>query len=189
MCGTCGTYTELMAAVEQDLPDVVVTDIRMPPTETDEGIRAAVEIGRDHPEVGVVVLSQHVEAAYAMALLGAGSKGRAYILKDRSEDVMFAAIRAVAVGGSYVDPDVVDAMIATKRSGRNALAQLSPRELEVLGEVATGLSNAAIAGRLFIGERAVEKHINSIFAKLGLTSEPEVHRRVKAVLIYLHGPD
>jgi len=184
----CADLDELRAAVEADPPDVVLTDIRMPPTGTDEGIAAATELREQRPDVGVVVLSQYAEPAYALQLLDGGSEGRAYLLKERlsEPDELMAAIREVARGGSVVDPKVVEALVGARtKASRSALAQLTPRELEVLAEIAQGKNNAAVAASLFLSERAVEKHINSLFSKLGLGAEPEVHRRVKAVLVYL----
>jgi DNA-binding NarL/FixJ family response regulator len=186
--GSCSTLPELLAAVEQHQPDVVVTDIRMPPTGTDEGIQAARAIKGSHPDAGVVVLSQYADPAYALALFEDGSDRRSYLLKDRVADVedLADAIRAVARGGSRIDPRIVDALVAARGNrGRSPLDHLTPREREILGEIATGKSNAAIAASLQLSERAVEKHSNSIFAKLGITNEPDVNRRVKAVLLYL----
>jgi DNA-binding NarL/FixJ family response regulator len=174
--------------VDEEPPDVVVTDIRMPPSGTDEGIRAANAVRERHPGVGVVVLSQYANPDYALALLEGGSARRAYLLKERVGDVeeLLGAIREVARGGSVVDPKVVDALVtATSRAVKSDLDRLTPREGEILGEMATGKSNAAIAASLVLSERAVEKHTNSIFSKLGLTEEPDVNRRVKAVLLYL----
>ena len=182
------TYDELVAAVTADPPDVVLTDIRMPPTHTDEGIRAAAWCREHHPSVGVVVLSQYATPAYAHALFEHGSDGRAYLLKDRVADVdeVVYAIDAVARGGSVVDPKIVDELVAARsRRPRSPLEQLTSRELEILSEIATGKSNNAIASTLFLSERAIEKHSNSIFSKLGLSEEPDVNRRVKAVLLYL----
>jgi DNA-binding NarL/FixJ family response regulator len=188
VCGACGTYDELLEAVEREQPDVVITDIRMPPTGTDEGIRAALTLRDAHPETGVVVLSQYADPAYALALLERGSEGRAYLLKERVSDAgqIVHAIHEVARGGSVIDPVVVEALVA-KRAGRkaSALERLTPREREVLEQMAQGRNNAGIAQALFLSERAVEKHINSLFSKLGLSEEPDVHRRVKAVLLYL----
>jgi DNA-binding NarL/FixJ family response regulator len=185
--GSCGTYDELLAMVDDTKPDVVLTDIRMPPTGTDEGIRAAATLRSTHPHLGVVVLSQYASPAYALALLEGGSEGRAYLLKDRVADVddVLAAVRAVAGGGSVIDPKVVEAFVAARNRGRSPLAHLTPREGEILAEMATGKSNAAIAATLVLSERAVEKHINSLFSKLHLAEEPDVNRRVKAVLLYL----
>ncbi|MET0728098.1 MAG: response regulator transcription factor [Acidimicrobiales bacterium] len=188
LVGAYGSLDELLAGVKEHAPDVVVTDIRMPPTGTDEGIRAAAELRASHPEVGVVVLSQFVSPQYAVALLDQGSQGRAYLLKDRVADVddLVDAIRVVARGGSVIDPQVVDELVRSRsRAERSPLEHLTPREREVLAEMASGKSNAAIAGTLVLSERAVEKHINSIFSKLHLVEEADVNRRVKAVLLYL----
>ncbi len=184
----CADLDELMASIDQAEPNVVITDIRMPPTGTDEGIRAANELRRTHPSVGVVVLSQYVDAAYAVALFDGGSEGRAYLLKERVADSaeLAGAVRSVANGGSTIDPKVVEVLVTTRsRPTASPLRFLTPRELEVLGEIARGKNNAAVAGTLGLSERAIEKHINSLFAKLGLTNEPDVHRRVTAVLLYL----
>jgi len=178
----------LMAEVEAQKPDVVITDIRMPPTGTDEGIRAAEQIRTKHPQIGVVVLSQYAEPEYALALLEKGAAGRAYLLKERVSDIdqLVNAIREVAKGGSVIDSKVVEALVAARtRKPESPLHDLTPRENEVLAAMAEGKNNAAIAGRLFLTERAVEKHINSIFSKLGLAEEKDVHRRVKAALLYL----
>jgi DNA-binding NarL/FixJ family response regulator len=186
--GSCASLPELLDMVQTEGPDVVVTDIRMPPTGTDEGIQAARSIRAAHPAVGVVVLSQYASPAYALALLEDGCDGRGYLLKDRVSDVddVADAIRAVAKGGSRIDPQVVDELVSARsRGSRSPLGQLTPREVEILGEIATGKSNAAIASTLYLSERAVEKHSNSIFSKLGITNEPNVNRRVKAVLVYL----
>ena len=188
VCGSVGTYDELLATVEEQQPDVVLTDIRMPPTGTDEGIRAALALRDSHPKTGVVVLSQFVDPAYALALLERGSEGRAYLLKERVSDAaqIVHAIEEVARGGSVIDPLVVEALVA-QRTDRtaSALEHLTPREREVLEQMAQGRNNAGIAQALSLSERAVEKHINSLFSKLGLSEEPDVHRRVKAVLLYL----
>ncbi len=186
--GACVDLPELMAAVDAQSPDVVITDVRMPPTSTDEGIRAAALLRRDHPRVGVVVLSQYAEPSYATSLLAEGSAGRAYLLKERvsEPDQLLRAVRAVAAGDSVIDPAVVDLLVsASGRQRSSPLAALTPREREVLAEIAQGKSNAGVAASLFLSERAVEKHINVLFAKLGLTSESDVNRRVKAVLLYL----
>ncbi len=188
----CADYDELMAAVEDPGADVVLTDIRMPPTGTDEGIRAAAGLRETHPDIGVVVLSQYAEPEYALALLESGSEGRAYLLKERvsDPDQLLGAVRDVARGGSVVDPKVVEGLVAARsRSRRSPLEHLTPREGEVLAEIAQGRNNAAVAGALGLSDRAVEKHINSLFAKLGLTEEPDIHRRVKAVLLYLAEKD
>jgi DNA-binding NarL/FixJ family response regulator len=160
----------------------------MPPTGTDEGVRAAAQLRVSHPGLGVVVLSQFVEPGYALELLDGGSARRAYLLKERISDVdqLVRAIREVAAGGSVIDPKVVEALVdARSRRADSPLQHLTPREREVLGEMAQGRNNAAVAAALGLSERAVEKHINSVFSKLGLSEEPDVHRRVKAVLLYL----
>jgi DNA-binding NarL/FixJ family response regulator len=186
--GDCADLPSLRSLVEAENPDVVVTDVRMPPTFGDEGISMAVELRRTHPDMGVVVLSQYAEPAYANELLAGGSARRAYLLKERisERDQLAAAIRTVAAGGSVIDPVVVD-MLVSASSGRpsSPLASLTPRELEVLDQVAQGKSNAAVAAALFLSERAVEKHINALFAKLGLAVTPDVNRRVAAVLLHL----
>lgn len=185
---TCEDYDSLLAAVEAERPDVVLTDIRMPPTGTDEGIRAAEQIRRTHPETGVVVLSQYSEPAYAVGFLERGSERRAYLLKERVSDLdqLRRAIVAVHEGGSVIDAKVVDALVASRaRSTESPVARLTPREREVLAEMAQGKNNAGIAAAVVLSERAIEKHINSMFSKLGLSEEPDVHRRVKAVLLYL----
>jgi len=186
--GRCGNRDDLLALVDELTPDVVVTDIRMPPTGTDEGVQVATRIRTTHPGMGVVVLSQYSTPAYAIALLEGGSAGRAYLLKDRvaRADELAAAIRAVAAGGSVIDPKVVEEVVNTRsRAAASPLDRLTPREREILGEIAQGKSNGAIATSLVLSERAVEKHINSILSKLHLNEEPDVNRRVKAVLVYL----
>jgi DNA-binding NarL/FixJ family response regulator len=185
---TCGDLDSLLAAVEAERPDVVLTDIRMPPGDSDEGIQAAERLRETNPAVGVVVLSQYANPTYALALLKGGSAGRAYLLKERVEDLgqLAAAIRAVADGGSVIDPKVVEALVAENARGeRSPLNELTPRERDVLREIAEGKNNAAIAAALFLTERSVEKVIHSIFLKLGLTWEATVHKRVKAVILYL----
>ena len=184
----CADVETLNEAIELHRPDVVLTDIRMPPTNTDEGIRMAETLRSTHPEVGVVVLSQYADAEYALALLDRGAGGRAYLLKERVTDLeqLANAIREVARGGSVIDSKVVENLIASRaRQAHSPVSDLTPREGEVLAQVAQGRNNAAIAKQLHLTERAVEKHINSIFSKLGLTEEREVHRRVKAVLLFL----
>jgi DNA-binding NarL/FixJ family response regulator len=169
-------------------PDVVLTDIRMPPTNTDEGIRLAGELRDSHPAIGVVVLSQFADPLYALSLLDRGSDGRAYLLKERVHNraELMAAIRAVADGGSMIDPKIVESLVAARsRAERSPLNELTARELEVLSEIAQGKSNTAIAGSLFLTKRAVEKHINSIFLKLGLADAEDVSKRVKAALMFL----
>jgi DNA-binding NarL/FixJ family response regulator len=177
----------LIAAVDEHAPDVVLTDIRMPPTGTDEGIQAALTLRDSHPELGVVVLSQHIDANWALDLFARGSERRAYLLKERVSEPgqLVAAIREVAGGGSVVDPKVVESLLTSRTRKRSALDDLTQREREVLGEIAQGKSNSAVAKSLFLSVRAVEKHINSLFSKLGLSEEQDVHRRVKAVLLYL----
>ena len=179
---------ELVAAVEREWPDVVLTDVRMPPDLEREGIRVAGRLRETHPEIGVVVLSQYADASYAFELLEGGSGGRAYLLKERVGDraEIGAAIRAVAEGGSVIDSKIVDALIAERaRAVDSRLGDLTAREHEVLAEVAAGKSNAAIAEGLFLTKRAVEKHINAIFLKLNLRESEDVSRRVKAALIFL----
>lgn len=189
LVGVCEDLDTLLAAVEAEKPDVVLTDIRMPPTGTDEGVRAAEILRESHPDTGVVVLSQYADPAYALALLDKGSEGRAYLLKERVSDVgeLLRAIREVSNGGSVIDPKVVEGLVAARsRAKESPLSRLTPREKEILAEMASGKNNAGIAAALVLTERAVEKHINSIFSKLGLSEEPAVHRRVKAVLLFLH---
>lgn len=186
--GTCVDLDGLMAMVEATSPDVVLTDIRMPPTGTDEGIRAAARLRETRPGLGVVVLSQFASPSYAVALLAKGAGGRAYLLKERVSDVaqLVRAIGEVARGGSMIDPAVVESLVlARSTEARSPLARLTPREGEILAEMAQGKSNAAIASSLVITERGVEKHISSIFAKLGLAEEGDANRRVKAVLMFL----
>jgi DNA-binding NarL/FixJ family response regulator len=188
VAATSGDLEGLLEAVEAENPDVVVTDIRMPPTGVDEGIQAALRLRETRPEVGVVVLSTYAQPSYALALLEGGTAGRAYLLKERVEDIeqLAAAIRAVAEGGSVIDPKVVEALVAQKaRDEESPLAQLTPRERDVLREMAEGKNNAGIAAALVLTERSVEKVIHSIFLKLGLAFEPAVHKRVKAVIVYL----
>ncbi|GAB3600237.1 response regulator transcription factor [Kineococcus gypseus] len=186
LVAVCADHDALVAAVDEHRPDVLLTDIRMPPTGTDEGVRAAAWARRAHPATGVVVLSQYDDPEFALALLEDGSRGRAYLLKERMSDpeVLLEAVRATARGGSVVDPKVVDALVRA-RTARSSLDVLTPREQEVLAQMATGKDNPAIAATLVLTVRAVEKHINGIFAKLGLAEETEVHRRVKAVLLHL----
>jgi DNA-binding NarL/FixJ family response regulator len=188
LVAVCGDLPELERAVADTNPDVVITDIRMPPTGTDEGIRAANRLRSDRPQLGVVVLSQFAEPEYALALLENGAAGRAYLLKERVSDIdqLVRAIREVARGGSVIDPAVVEALVASRAAAKgSAIAELTPRETEVLSQVAQGRNNAGIAAVLSLTDRAVEKHINAIFSKLGLAEEPDTHRRVKATLVYL----
>jgi DNA-binding NarL/FixJ family response regulator len=186
--GVCGDLASLLACVESERPDVVVTDIRMPPHGEDEGIEAARRLRETHPQVGVLVLSQYADPTYARTLLEGGSAGRAYLLKERVTDLgqLAAAIQAVAEGGSVIDPKVVEMLVAENaRAEASPLNELTPRERDVLREMAEGKNNAAIAATLFLTERSVEKVIHSIFMKLGLTWETAVHKRVKAVILYL----
>jgi DNA-binding NarL/FixJ family response regulator len=185
---SCADLPSLINAVDERAPDVVVTDIRMPPENTDEGIRAALELRASKPDVGVVVLSQFSDPSYALALLEGGSERRAYLLKDRIDDVeqLVGAIRSVAAGGSVVDPKVVEALVRTRSGATDSpLDELTPRELDVLREMAQGKNNAAIAESLVLSERSVEKYVHGIFAKLGLAWEANINRLVKAVLLYL----
>lgn len=184
------TARELLDAVEAQLPDAVLTDIRMPPGHATEGIDAARRIRTSHQGVGVVVFSQYADPLYALELFRDGTAGRAYLLKDRIGEVeeLLRALREVRAGGSVIDPKVVEGLLARRaRDGRSAPVELTPRELDVLREMAQGRSNAGVARSLVLSQSAVEKHVNSIFAKLGLTEAQETHRRVAAVLAYLHG--
>ena len=177
----------LLLAVEQHRPDVVLTDIRMPPTWTTEGIDAARRIREQDPRIGVVVLSQYAEDAYAVDLLKEGAEGLGYLLKERISQLeqVVTALHVVAEGGSVIDPKVVEALVARRPTDTGPLAQLAPRELDVLREMASGKSNQAIARALFLSERAVEKNINAVFTKLALGDAPDVNRRVRAVLTFL----
>ena len=184
----CADLDSLLTAVETEKPDVVITDIRMPPGGANEGIQAATRLRETHAEVGVVVLSQYGHPSYALALLEGGTAGRAYLLKERVDDVeqLGAAVRAVAQGGSVIDAKVVEALVAAKaRTEQSPLAELTKRERDVLQAMAEGKNNAAIAEELVLAERSVEKVIHSIFLKLGLAWETAVHKRVKAVVFYL----
>jgi DNA-binding NarL/FixJ family response regulator len=189
---SCGDLGGLLAAVEAERPDVVLTDIRMPPSKTNEGIQAAARLRESHPKVGVVVLSQYLEPDYALELLESGSDRRAYMLKERLHDrvQLVSVIQSVAVGGSFIDPKVVEILVAAKaRAERSPLLELTPREREVLAEIAQGKSNSAIAESLVLTKRAIEKHINSIFLKLDLSYADDVSRRVKAALLFLSEED
>jgi DNA-binding NarL/FixJ family response regulator len=180
--------TGLESAIEDERPDVVLTDIFMPPSQGAEGIHVAARLRESHPEMGVVILSQYAEPAYALALLESGSAGRAYLLKERvgNRAELVGAIHAVAAGGSVIDPKIVDELIVARtRASDSLVSALTTREREVLAEVATGKSNNAIADSLYLTKRAVEKHINAIFMKLNLRDSEDVSRRVKATLIYL----
>jgi DNA-binding NarL/FixJ family response regulator len=187
LVGVADDYDTLLTTVDSRKPDVVLTDIRMPPTGTDEGVRAAERLRDSHPETGVIVLSHYLEPDYALALLEKGAQRRGYLLKERVSDVdqLCAAVREVARGGSVIDTRVVEALVANRTAAPSPLARLTPRELETLSEMATGKSNQAICQAMVLSDRAVEKHINAVFSKLGLSLEREVHRRVKAVLMFL----
>ncbi len=179
---------DLLRKVRAHKPDVAVTDIRMPPTQSDEGLRAAQQIRREMPDVGVLVLSQFIDEGYAAELLQGSAEGIGYLLKDRVSDVsaFTDALRRVGEGGSALDPEVVSQLLGRRRAN-DPLDRLTPREREVLGHMAEGRSNAAIARELVVTERAIEKHVTSIFSKLGLSSAEDGHRRVLAVLAYLNG--
>ena len=184
----CTNGKELRTAIAASDPDVVLTDIRMPPSGADEGVRIAASLRDTHPAVGVVVLSQYAEPSYALSLLEHGTGGRAYLLKERirNKEQMLDAIKAVSRGGSVIDPIIVDVLIeARSRAAKSQLSQLTARERELLAEIAAGKSNAAIAESLVLTKRAVEKHVNSIFSKLNLPETNDVSRRVKATLIFL----
>jgi DNA-binding NarL/FixJ family response regulator len=188
LVGVCEDYDSLLEVIANAEPDVLLTDIRMPPSGTDEGVRAAERLRQVRPTAGVVLLSQYADPAYALAFLEGGTEGRAYLLKERVADLdhLLAAIREVAGGGSVIDPKVVEVLVADRsRAAQSPLDRLTPREREVLALLAEGRSNAAVAEGLVLSERAVEKHINSIFAKLGLPETRDAHRRVKAVLLFL----
>lgn len=184
--GQAGDGEDLLRKARAHKPDVVITDIRMPPTQSDEGLRAAQTIRGELPGIGVLVLSQHVEEAYAMELLGESAEGVGYLLKDRVADVerFVEAVRRVAEGGSALDPEVVSHMLGRRRR-EDPLDELTPREREVLELMAEGRSNHAIAEQLVVTDRAVEKHVTSIFGKLGLAPTADDHRRVLAVLAYV----
>jgi len=187
---TAGDLDELRASVERTVPDVVVTDIRMPPTNSDEGIRFAEELRSSHPDIGVVILSVHAEPRYAAALLEGGSDRRAYLLKERLMDgaELSQALRAVAAGRSVIDPEVVEKLVAAHER-KSGLDVLTPREFEILGLIAQGRSNRWIAENLTITKRAVERHINAIFLKLDLGEPEDMNRRVRATLLYLSGDE
>jgi DNA-binding NarL/FixJ family response regulator len=184
----CGDLDGLLRAVAERDPDVVITDIRMPPSNTDEGIRAAAMFRDSHPQVGVVVLSQYSDPSYVLALLESGSDGRAYLLKERVNDIgeLVSAIEAVAGGGSVIDPKVVEVLVAARTRGNGSpMDGFTEAERRVLASIAQGKSNLAIAESLRLSKRAVEKHTHSIFEKLGLASSPDVSKRVKAALLFL----
>jgi DNA-binding NarL/FixJ family response regulator len=187
-----GSLPSLLDAVQTERVDLVLTDVRMPPTLTDEGIQAAELLRAQHPEVGVIVLSQHADGEYLRRLVAAGSARRGYLLKDNlaTPDQLTTAISLVRSGGSFIDPAVVEALVQQRQSRTDSkLTRLSTREVEILSGVASGRSNNAIAEMLFIGHRAVEKHINSIFTKLDLYDDPDANRRVQAALLFLQGGD
>jgi len=188
LVAVCTDRDGLLAAAEAEKPDAVLTDIRMPPDNSDEGIQVAGRLRVTSPTTGVVVLSQYSDAEHALKLFDQGAAGRGYLLKERVSDIdqLVGAIREVARGGSVVDPKIVEVLIAAReRRAESQLHSLTPREREVLGAIAQGKNNAAIAAHLFVTERAVERHINTIFSKLGLSEEHDVHKRVKATVIYL----
>ena len=192
VAAVCGDLESLLEAVGRERPDVVVTDIRMPPGHSDEGIQAARRLRETSPDTGVVVLSQYSDPSYALALLDTGSAGRAYLLKERVNDLdqVVAAIRTVSQGGSLIDPKVVEGLVAERvRPASSPIRDLTAREREVLRKMAEGENNASIAEELVVTERSVEKVIHSIFMKLGLTWESTVHKRVKAVILYLAESD
>ena len=184
--GQAGDADDLLRKVAAHRPDVAIVDVRMPPTNTDDGLRAALRMRAEHPQVAVLVLSQYVEEGYANELLAASAEGVGYLLKDRVADVerFVDAVRRVAAGGSALDPEVVSRLLGRRRRD-DPLEEITPREREVLTLMAEGRSNHAIAEQMVVTERAVEKHVTSIFSKLGLAPAPEDHRRVLAVLTYL----
>ena len=184
--GQAGNADDLMLKVRSYHPDVAIVDIRMPPTHTDEGLRAAKQIKQELPQTGVLVLSAYLESSYALELLADSAEGVGYLLKDRVMDIeqFISAVRRVGEGGSALDPEIVSRLVGRRRQS-DPLDDLTPRESEVLGLMAEGLSNAAVAAKLVVTERAVEKHVTSIFAKLRLPASPDQHRRVLAVLAFL----
>lgn len=183
----CGDANELRRLVDADPPDVVLTDIRMPPTNTDEGIVAAHRIRSDHPNTGVIILSQHADPEYALSLFDEGTDRLGYLLKENIGNIaeLRRAINTVTEGGSPIDPQIVGLLVSRRSASPSPLDHLSPRELEVLEQIAEGLNNVAIAEQLSITEKSVQKHINSIFSKLYLNEEPDAHRRVRAVRLWL----
>ena len=188
LVAACADMEALLETIERERPDVVLTDIRMPPSRTDEGVQVAARLRETHPSMGVVVLSQYSEPAYVLKLLETGSDGRGYLLKERVHDrgQLSTAVRTVAAGGSVIDPKIVEVLVTARaRAERSPLNQLTPREREVLAEIAEGKSNPAIAESLVLTKRAVEKHINAIFLKLGLADSQDVSKRVKAALLFL----
>jgi len=189
LVGVAGDADELEQLTASERPDVVVTDIRMPPNHSDEGVRFATTLRDTHPEIGVVVLSQFAEPEYALAVFENGTRSRGYVLKDRVADAdhLVTAIRAVAGGGSFIDDEIIDVMMRARAGADDEVAHLSPREREVLAEIATGKTNVAIAETLGVSGHSIEKHCSAIFAKLGLTEDDAVNRRVSAVLLFLSG--
>ena len=188
VCAAVGTAAELIEEVRRDPPDVVVTDIRMPPTHGMEGIEAALQVRSEHPDIGVVVLSNHADETYALALFAEGTAGLAYLLKERVGDLdeLTRAIEETRAGRSVVDPVVVEALVRRRtRQDQPGLSELTAREREVLGQMAAGRSNTAISEAVHLSRSAVEKNVNAIFAKLGLVDEPSTHRRVAAVVAFL----
>jgi DNA-binding NarL/FixJ family response regulator len=187
VAAACADADELLATVEATEPQVVVTDIRMPPGDSDEGIRLAARLRVEHPQIGVVVVSQHADPAYALALFDQGSQRRAFLLKERIHRIeeLVDAIVAVADGGSVVDPVVVEGLVAQARKPESALSTLTRRELEILDLMAQGKNNRGIAAQLYLTEHSVEKYVSSVLGKLDLGDGHDVHRRVKAVLVYL----
>jgi DNA-binding NarL/FixJ family response regulator len=185
--GQAADADELLEQIEATTPDVAIVDIRMPPSHTDEGLRAAAEIRAAHPNVGILVLSQYARPSYAIELLSNGTEGVGYLLKDRVSDLeeLASSVRRVGEGGSVLDPSVVAQLVERPRSGRDPLEDLTEREREVLSLMAEGRSNKAIGQRLFITEHTVEKHVKSILGKLRLPESADDHRRVLAVLMYL----
>jgi DNA-binding NarL/FixJ family response regulator len=184
----CEDYDTVLAAIEEEDPDVLLTDIRMPPTSTDEGIRLARRLRTSHPNTGVLVVSQYSDPDHVLGLFEDGSDRRAYLLKQRLHDraVLLSAIRSVAAGASAVEPEIIEVLVFAHAGRPNSrLAELTPREREVLAEIAKGKSNAVIADELFLTKRSIEKHVNSIFLKLGIGSADDVSKRVKAALIFL----
>ena len=190
--GACGDLETLLELVDEQGPDLVLTDIRMPPSKTDEGVQIAARLRESRPEVGVIVLSQYTDPEYVLELLADGSDRRGYLLKERVHDrgELVSAIDTVAAGGSVIDPKIVEVLVSAKaRAEHTPLSELTPREREVLAEIAEGKSNTAISESLVLTKRAVEKHINSIFLKLGLAASNDVSKRVKATLMFLAEPD
>jgi DNA-binding NarL/FixJ family response regulator len=188
LVGAASSLPELLAEVERLKPDLVITDVRMPPSLTDEGVQAAVQLRASHPKVGVLVLSQVSDPSFLRRILDGGSGHRGYLLKDNlaTPGELLTAIELVTSGGSFIDPSMVDLLMSQQaQRAESPIDQLTQREREILSAIATGRSNQAIGEDLFVSHRAVEKHINSIFAKLGLFDDPVINRRVQAVLLFL----